>query len=123
MTGAELLTTYPEAAKVIVKYYSDEFLESLEKLDAPAEFIEFAKLQELDEHTVAASIDTNPRLMFNILDDNKLYVGITPNILIGGVSFKYTVGNTIAGEEPTRVKAEFKAIELAVAILNDNLIK
>jgi hypothetical protein len=55
-----------------------------------------------------------------VFDNNKVYIGITPNFLIGGMEFKYTI-DEITGEAPTRKEVERIAVEKAFEILNNKL--
>ena len=122
MTGAELLETYPKAAAAIKEFYYGKMIESLqEDNDIPQEFKDMVKAQQFDSEYIATFIDNNPRFLFDIFDAHDLQIGITPNFLIGGMNFKYTIATLLAGEEPTRVEAEKKAITLALQLLNDKL--
>jgi len=121
MSSQELLENYGKAASVVKDFYLAKFLDSMEDSEnLPENFKEFAKEQGIDNDTVAKMIEAMPRALFDAFDAHEVYVGITPNLLIGGINFKYTV-DTKSGEGATRVEAEKKAIELAFEILNEKL--
>jgi hypothetical protein len=121
MKAIELLETYPKAATVIKEFYYEKMINSLqEDNDIPQEFKDMVKAQQFDSEYIATFIDNNPRFLFDIFDANKIYIGVVPNQLIGGMEFKYTIGE-ISGEKPTRKEVEMVAVEKAFEILNDKL--
>jgi hypothetical protein len=122
MTGAELLETYPKAAAAIKEFYYGKMIESLEEdNDIPQEFKDMVQAQQFDSEYVATFIDTNPRFLFDIFDQNELYIGIIPTYTNDGVVFQYTLTTLISGEQPTRIEAEKAVIELAFKMLNNQL--
>jgi hypothetical protein len=120
MTGLELLESYDKAAIVIKQYFLNVMLESLKDENLPENFKDYVRESGIDNDNVAVMIDAQPRGLFDVFDANKIYIGITPNTLIGGMEFKYTIGD-ISGEYPTRKEAEMIAIEKAFEILNNKL--
>jgi hypothetical protein len=124
MTGAELLETYPKAAAAIKEFYYGKMIESLEEdNDIPQEFKDMVQAQQFDSEYVATFIDTNPRFLFDIFDENDIYINVTafPNklfiySLVGEVA---EVGSTETSN--TRKEAEKLAIEEAFKILNNKL--
>ena len=120
MTGLELLENYDKAAIVVKQYFLNVMLESLKDENLPENFKDYVRESGIDNNKVAAMIDAQPRGLFDVFDANKVYIGITPNPLIGGMEFKYTIGD-ITGEQPTRKEAEMIAIEKAFEILNNKL--
>lgn len=120
MTGLELLEKYDKAAIVIKQYYLNSMLESLKDDDLPENFKEYARQTTIDNDKIGKLIDVQPRGLFDVFDANKIYIGITPNPLVGGMEFKYTI-NDISGEAPTRKEVEKIAVEKAFEILNSKL--
>jgi hypothetical protein len=120
MTGLELLEKYDKAAIVIKQHYLNNMLESLKDDNLPENFKEYARQMTIDNDKIGKLIDVQPRGLFDVFDANKIYIGITPNPLVGGMEFKYTIGD-ITGEQPTRKEAEMIAIEKAFEILNNKL--
>ena len=120
MTGLELLEKYDKAAIVIKQYYLNSMLESLKDENLPENFKEYARQTSIDNDKIGKLIDVQPRGLFDVFDNNKIYIGITPNFLIGGMEFKYTI-DEITGEAPTRKEVEKIAVEKAFEILNNKL--
>jgi hypothetical protein len=124
MTGIELLETYPKAAAAIKEFYYGKMIESLqEDNDIPQEFKDMVKAQQFDSEYVATFIDNNPRFLFDIFDENDIYINVTafPNklfiySLVGEVA---EVGSTETSN--TRKEAEKLVIERAFEILNNKL--
>jgi hypothetical protein len=120
MTGLELLEKYDKAAIVIKQHYLNSMLESLKDENLPENFKEYARQTSIDNDKIGKLIDVQPRGLFDVFDNNKIYIGITPNFLIGGMEFKYTI-DEITGEAPTRKEVEKIAVEKAFEILNNKL--
>jgi hypothetical protein len=120
MTGLELLEKYDKAAIVIKQFYLNAMLESLKDEELPENFKEYARQTTIDNDKIGKLIDVQPRGLFDVFDNNKVYIGITPNFLIGGMEFKYSI-DEINGEAPTRKEAEKIAVEKAFEILNNKL--
>jgi len=120
MTGLELLEKYDKAAIVIKQFYLNAMLESLKDEELPENFKEYARQTTIDNDKIGKLIDVQPRGLFDVFDNNKVYIGITPNFLIGGMEFKYTI-DEITGEAPTRKEVERIAVEKAFEILNNKL--
>ena len=120
MTGLELLEKYDKAAIVIKQFYLNAMLESLKDEELPENFKEYARQTTIDNDKIGKLIDVQPRGLFDVFDANKIYIGITPNLLIGGMEFKYTIDD-LSGEAPTRKEVEKIAVEKAFEILNNKL--
>jgi len=120
MTGLELLEKYDKAAIVIKQHFLNVMLESLKDDNLPENFKEYARQTSIDNDKIGKLIDVQPRGLFDVFDANKIYIGISPNPLVGGMEFKYTIDD-ISGEHPTRKEVERIAVEKAFEILNNKL--
>jgi hypothetical protein len=120
MIGLELLEKYDKAAIVIKQHYLNSMLESLKDDNLPENFKEYARQMTIDNDKIGKLIDVQPRGLFDVFDANKIYIGITPNPLVGGMEFKYTIDD-LSGEAPTRKEVEKIAVEKAFEILNNKL--
>jgi hypothetical protein len=124
MTGAELLETYPKAAVAIKEFYNLKMIDSLqEDNNIPEEFRNMVKEQQFDNEYVATFIDSNPRFLFDVFDENEIYINIT---VFHNKLFIYSImGDTekVGSTETsnTRKEAEKLAIEEAFKLLNDKL--
>ena len=125
MKGIELLETYPKAATVIKEFYNNKLIDSVSNSseEIPEEFKEMIKQQSFDNEYVAAFIDSNPRFLFDVFDENDIYINVTafPNSL-----FHYSIVGDIAevGSTETfftRIEAEKLVIKEAFQILNNKL--
>jgi len=74
MTAKELFEKYPKSGEVIVKYYTDVFMNSLNTEDITEEFKELAKTQMLDNEYIQSFIDSNPRGMIQFLVANDINI-------------------------------------------------
>lgn len=126
MNGKTLLETYPKAAKVIKQHFVNQLVKSLETADLPEDFKEFARQQEIDNDKIGTLIDSQPRGLFDVFDDNELHVEILVMYSDRPSIFTYTViEGDLIHTQPTkytsRIEAERVAIEKAFEILNDKL--
>jgi len=126
MKAIELLEKYPEAAKVINQFYHAKITDSMSTADVPEEFKEMLKQQEFDNEYIASFIDNNPRMLFDVFDDNELYIEILVMYSDRPSIFTYTViEGDLVHTQPTkytsRIEAEKVAIETAFQILNEKL--
>ena len=126
MTGKELLEAYPKAAETVVKYYSEQFIKSIEAGDVSDEIKEYAKGQTIDLEYVATFMDINPRGLFDVFDSNGVYIEILVDLTKDDALFSYVIdGNIMSNVEGvlynSRIEAEKVAIEKAFELLNDKL--
>jgi len=126
MKAIELLEKYPEAAKVINQFYHAKITDSMSTADVPEEFKEMLKQQEFDNEYIASFIDNNPRMLFDVFDDNELHIEILVMYSDRPSIFTYTViEGDLVHTQPTkytsRIEAEKVAIETAFQILNEKL--
>lgn len=126
MKGLELLEAYPEAAKVINEFYRSKMMDSMKTDDVPDEFKEMLKEQSFDNEYIATFVDANPRMLFDVFDDNELHVEILVMYSDKPSIFTYTVvEGDLIHSEPTkynsRIEAEKVAVEKAFQLLNDKL--
>ena len=123
MIAQELFEKYPKAGKVVVEYFTKIFMDSLNNEDITDEFKEMAKTEVLNSEYIQDFIEGNPRGLFDVFDDNEIYINVTafPNSL-----FIYSIVGEVAevGSTETsnnRNEAEKLATEAAFAILNEKL--
>jgi len=128
MKGIELLETYPKAATVIKDFYNNKLIDSVSNSseEIPEEFKEMIKQQSFDNEYVAKFIDSNPRFLFDVFDNNELNVEILVMYSDRPSMFTYTVvEGDLIHTEPTkynsRIEAEKVAIEEAFKLLNERL--
>lgn len=124
MTAKELFEKYPKSGEVIVKYYTDVFMNSLNTEDITEEFKELAKMQMLDSEYIQSFIDSNPRGTFDVFDAHKIYI-TTPVSMVDGY-FKWEIKTDIETWDTSefldnRKMAEAAAVEKAFEILNYKL--
>ena len=126
MKAIDLLEKYPKVAKVINEFYRSKMIESLNTEDVPDEFKELVKQQEFDNEYVAKFIDGNPRILFDVFDNNDINIIIHAYIEEPPTEFGYSIpqeGDKSATMTvyQTRKEAEVAAVERAFEILNEKL--
>ena len=128
MTGLELLEKYPLTAKIVRDWFMKSMLESFKDEDVPEEFKQFMLEQGIENDKVAKLIDVNVRILFDVFDENKLYVHIIP-VITEKEKMSFLVGiDTFEGLDDTpstpyssRREAEHAVIEKAFEILETKL--
>ena len=119
MKTLELLENFPKATLVVKQWFLNKLLESLKDSSVPDDFKEFVKAQDMENANISKMIDANPRILFDVFDEHKLYIQIT---YYDGPKFWCSINGVESGNKyDTRLEAEKEAIEGAFQMLNDKL--
>ena len=124
MTAKELFEKYPKSGEVIVKYYTDVFMNSLDTEDITEEFKELAKTQMVDPEYIQSFIDSNPRGTFDVFDANDINIVIHVYTEEPPTDFGFSIiqdKGSIEEIYSSRKEAEAAAVEKAFEILNEKL--
>lgn len=122
----ELLTKYPKAAKVVREHFLEKLLESL-KADLPEEFKDHVREQGVKDEDVINLIGKQPRILFDVFDENKIYIGVSCNPVLENnekenIVFRYTFNGKIESNDfSSRKEAELEAIKEAFELLEEKL--
>lgn len=119
MKGLQLLEQYPLTAKVIREWFLERMIESLQDENVPDEFKNYMRDQGVQNDKVGVMIDANPRMLFDVFDDNDVII-----IIKYHENFGFTWAVEEADEQSfykTRKEAELFAIEAAFEILETEL--
>lgn len=122
----ELLEKYPKAAKVVREYYLKKLVESL-KADLPEEFKEHVRQQGVSNETIAGLLDGNSRALFDVFDENELFIDIDVHVYINSIKdtidFTYKIPGVLDQglTYNTRREAEKAAVEKAFELLEEKL--
>lgn len=126
MNGIELLEKYPKAAAVALEWYKQQIIDTSTG-DVSQDFIDHLISHNTLNGIVTKIIDKNPRLLFDLFDENEIHIFILPMHvpLNSGISFTYyflpdkeTLKNV---ECDSRKEAEGLAIEEAFKMLEEKL--
>ena len=119
MKGLEILQKYPHSADVVRKWLFDKMMESMQDDSVPEDFKQSMMNEAVTNERLAVFIDTNPRMLFDVFDENDIIIII---------KYHDNFGFTWAVEEAddqsfykTRKEAEISAIEVAFEILENKL--
>ena len=119
MKGIELLEKYTASAVVIIAWFLEKMIESLQTSDVPDEFKNMMRETGIEYDKLAIMIDANPRMLLDVFDDNDI---IIENFLYPDGTFTIKIGNQATTQSwKTRKEAEAFAIEAAIEILEDKL--
>lgn len=123
MKGIDLLTTYPNAAKVVKEWFMNQMIASMASDNITPEEFKQAMIDEgISDERLGTLIDIQPRTFLDCFDDNKIYIEI--QVSSGkNVKFTYFVNrihfNTI--QYSTRREAELEATDKAFSLLEKQL--
>ena len=123
MKALELLETYPKAGKIVNKWFLDKMIASLNNDAIPDEFKEYISNQPIENENISVMIDNNPRVLFDVFDENDIYVEILVDYKSNSAKFSYTVISDEMYSNPitysSRREAEMAAIEQAFKLLEN----
>lgn len=122
--GIELLEQYPKASEVVLEWYKNKMKDSLNISTLSEDIKESFNDYIIGLDHISLMIDNNPRFLFDVLDENDIYVEILVDYKSNSAKFNYTVVNDEMYSNPntysSRRNAEMAAIEQAFKLL-DNL--
>ena len=120
MSGLEILEKYPYTAQVIRDWFLEQMIESFKDETVPDEFKDFMRQQGVENDKVGKMIDVNPRMLFDVFDENDIMIIIGYHENFG---FNYAVCEDEDQQRyyKTRKEAESSAIEVAFEILEETL--
>jgi len=78
MKGQELLKEYPLAADVVRKWFLNQMIESLKTESIDEDFKNFMREQGIEDDKLGTLIDVNPRMLFDVFDENNIIMQIIP---------------------------------------------
>lgn len=119
MSGLELLEKYPRAASIIRNWLLYRMVEALQSESIDEDFKQYMRDQGIDNNNIAPMIDSNPRMLFDVFDENEIVI---ENSLYPDGTFTIKIGNEATTQSwKTRKEAETFAIEAAFDILETKL--
>ena len=117
MYTVELLNESKFAKPVILNWFKQQMLNSFQGTELTKEQIEQYIEDTLAEKTFVELININPRMMFDVFDENEIFIRIIPDngLYFSRVDLEEHVENI------TRKEAELSGIIEATKILNNKL--
>lgn len=118
MKGLELIVKYPLAGKIVKEWFFKSMLESFKDETVPDEFKEFMLEQGIENDKLGTMIDVNPRMLFDVFDENEVFISIN----VVDRKFTYRIDNLVNPTEySTRKECELISITRAFDILENKL--
>lgn len=113
-----LLKKYPYATEAVSNWFMEKMIESFKDENVPNDFKDFMRQQGISNDRVAQMIQGNPRVLFDVFDDNQVII----NILCIYKGFTWSIEDVKSVEVyPSRKEAEYAAVERAFQILDEKL--
>ena len=121
MITTEVLSSNPNAKKVIMNWFMEKMIESFKDQTVPEEIINYMRENGISDEKLIDALNVNPRMLFDVLDENDVLVQI--NINFENKSFSYNINNgeVISGGFNNRKDCEMHAIVSAIVNLNSKL--
>lgn len=120
----ELLEKNPKAAEVIRNWFTDKMIESLNTDDVPEDFKEMIRKDAIDNERIDKILGSQPRALFDVFDDNKIFIFIQYMDVKDNIEFFHSFRNIDTNPVKlfkTRKEAESFAVEIAFEILEQKL--
>ena len=117
MYTVELLNESKFAKPVILNWFKQQMLNSFQGTELTKEQIEQYIEDTLAEKTFVELININPRMMFDVFDENEIFIRIIPDNSL----FFSCIDDEKPTRHKTRKKAELSGIIEATKILNNKL--
>ena len=122
MRTNELLEKHPLTTEVVRSWFFDEMVKSFDDETVPEEFKEMMKQEGVTNERLAILIDAQPRTLFDVFDENDIYINIIRNNGKFMWGWSDNEEHSIKGELiNTRKEAEITAIEKAFELLEIKL--
>lgn len=120
MITTEVLSSNPFAKKVIMNWFMEKMIESFKDQKVPQEMVDYMRENGISDERLIDALNINPRMLFDVLDENDVLVQI--NINFDNKNFSYNInGEVISGGFNNRKDCEMHAIVEAIVSLNKKL--
>lgn len=118
----DIFKKYPNAANVVKAYYLEKMIESLKDKSLPEDFKKHMKDRGIEDETLCNILDGQPRALFDVFDENEIYISTSVNIIENGVCYRYSFdGKVESNDYNNRKEAEKEAIIHAFELLENKL--
>ena len=125
MKTEELLSKYPLATEVVKNWFFEKMLESVDSAkDVPEEFKEMMRKEAVTDERLVVFIDAQPRTLFDVFDENEVFIFIHYMDVKDNVEFFYSfknINNDSVKLFKTRKEAELFDVEAAFELLEIKL--
>jgi hypothetical protein len=133
MSGLELLQKHPLVANVIKDWFHQLMIESFKDPEIAEEFKEFVLEQGIENDKLGILIISNPRMLFDVFDDNNIRIHIAVGSDVSTDNFSFYIASDVeqktrsevvkdlTNDFKTRKEAELKAINYAFELLEIKL--
>lgn len=120
MKAIELLEKHPLSTELVRNWFMQKMIESVKgDNEVPEDFKNFMLEQGIENDKIAIMIDGNPRILFDVFDDNDIVI---ETLLYPSKEFTVIIGRQATTNSwKTRKEAEAFAIEVAFDILENQL--
>jgi len=123
----ELFKQYPNAKTIVKEWFLKKMILSFEEDNVPEEFKEAMLTTGISDEHLATLIEKQPRILFDVFDENKIFICIsvwtkTPGNFENaefGIALNATNKNN--NNFSTRKEAELVAIEEAFELLEESI--
>ena len=119
MKTRDFLEQYPGAVDIITKYYTKLMLETMTD-DMPSNFKEYLEQRGFTLDELSTLIDTNPRSLLDVFDENDIHASLDMRFEERQVRFKVNIDGAISEQSfEKRKDAEEYMVYECIKFLND----
>lgn len=119
MINLEFLKNYPLSTIVIKDWFHQRMIESFKDPEIAEDFKEFVLEQGIEVDKLAVLINSNPRMLFDVFDENGIVI---ETLLYPSGEFTIKIGNQATTNSwKTRKEAEHFGVEAAFELLEEKL--
>ena len=76
MKGIEILEKYPLATEITKSWFLAKMMASMQRSEITEEFKKYLEEKSIQFHQIGDLIDINPRILFDLFDEHKIYINI-----------------------------------------------
>lgn len=121
MITTEVLSSNPFAKKVIMSWFMEKMIESFKDQKVPQEMVDYMRENGISDERLIDALNINPRMLFDVLDENDVLVQININFDKKTFSYNINDGEVISGGFNNRRDCEMHAVVSAIVNLNSKL--
>ena len=119
MINLEFLKNYPLSTIVIKDWFHQRMIESFKDPEIAEDFKEFVLEQGIEVDKLAVLINSNPRMLFDVFDENGIVI---ETLLYPNGEFTIKIGNEATTKSwKTRKEAEHFGVDAAFELLEEKL--
>jgi hypothetical protein len=124
MNSKELLETYPKTGEIVGQWFLKRLVDSMDDVTIPQDFKDYLLKEGISNDKVARLIENQPRCLFDVMDENGIFIDILSFNSLGGNkrTWHYEINDVgMMTCYSSRKETEGYAVEEAFKLLEEQL--